>query len=69
MTGARKALARVRRLVVKVGSGLVTAPGQGPDGPRIAALAADIAACARDRREVVLVSSGAIATGAARLGL
>jgi glutamate 5-kinase len=69
VTGARKALARARRLVVKVGSGLVTAPGQGPDGPRIGALAADIAACARDRREVVLVSSGAIATGAARLGL
>ena len=55
--------------MVKVGSGLVTAPGQGPDSRRIAALAADIAACVRDRREVTLVSSGAIATGAARLGL
>ena len=69
MTGARRALARCRRLVVKVGSGLVTAPGLGPDARRIAALAADIAACVRERREVVLVSSGAIATGAARLGL
>ena len=69
MIGARRSLARCRRLVVKVGSGLVTAPGQGPDGRRIAALAADIAACVRDRREVALVSSGAIATGAARLGL
>jgi len=69
MTGARRALARVRRLVVKVGSGLVTVPGQGPDGRRIAALAADVAGLMRDRREVTLVSSGAIATGAARLGL
>jgi glutamate 5-kinase len=67
--GGRRALSRVRRLVVKVGSGLITAPGQGPDGKRIAALAADIAAVAGERREVALVSSGAIVTGMARLGL
>jgi glutamate 5-kinase len=67
--GGRRALSRVRRLVVKVGSGLITAPGQGPDGKRIAALAADIAAVATDKREVALVSSGAIVTGMARLGL
>ena len=66
---ARRALTRARRLVVKVGSGLITAPGQGPDGKRIAALAADIAGLVHDRREVTLVSSGAIATGVARLGL
>ena len=67
--GGRRALSRVRRLVVKVGSGLITAPGQGPDGKRIATLAADIAAVAGERREVALVSSGAIVTGMARLGL
>ena len=67
--GGRRALSRVRRLVVKVGSGLITAPGQGPDGKRIAALAADIAAAVGERREVALVSSGAIVTGMARLGL
>ncbi|HEU5320902.1 MAG TPA: glutamate 5-kinase, partial [Methylomirabilota bacterium] len=66
--GARRQLGRVRRLVVKVGSGLVTTPGAGPDPERIAALAADIAAVRRDR-EVVLVSSGAIAAGVARLKL
>jgi glutamate 5-kinase len=66
--GGRRALSRVRRLVVKVGSGLITAPGQGPDSKRIAALAADIAAVAGERREVALVSSGAIVTGMARLG-
>ena len=67
--GGRRALGRVKRLVVKVGSGLITAPGQGPDSRRIAALAADLAAVIADRRAVTLVSSGAIVTGMARLGL
>jgi glutamate 5-kinase len=67
--GGRRALSRVRRLVVKVGSGLITAPGQGPDAKRIAALAADLAAAVGERRDVALVSSGAIVTGMARLGL
>ena len=66
---ARRALTRARRIVVKVGSAQITAPGQGPNAPRIAALAADIAAVREARREVALVSSGAIVTGMARLGL
>jgi glutamate 5-kinase len=65
---ARRALAKARRIVVKVGSNLVTAPGVGADPDRIERLAADVAAV-RDRREVALVSSGAIATGMARLAL
>jgi glutamate 5-kinase len=64
---ARPELSRCRRLVVKVGSGLVTSPGRGADPDRIGALANEIAAV-RQGREVVLVSSGAIATGMARLG-
>ena len=64
----RLALTRARRLVVKVGSGLVTSPGVGADPARIEALAAAIAT-ARPGREIVLVTSGAIATGMARLGL
>ena len=67
--GRSRALIGARRIVVKVGSGLITAPGEGPVAPRISALAADLAALVRDRREVALVSSGAIATGMARLGL
>ena len=67
--GGRRALSRARRVVVKVGSGLITTPGQGPSAAAIGRLAADLAALARDRREVALVSSGAIATGTARLGL
>ena len=65
---ARRQLGRVRRLVVKVGTGLITQPKLGPDPDRIAALAGDIAAV-REGREIVLVSSGAIATGMARLAL
>ena len=67
--GARRGLTRARRLVVKVGSGQITSPGEGLDARRIAALAADVAALVGDRREVVLVSSGAIVAGTARLGL
>jgi glutamate 5-kinase len=68
--GARRQLGRIRRLVVKVGSGLVTTPAAGPDRRRIGALAADlVAARGETGREVVLVTSGAIATGMARLAL
>jgi glutamate 5-kinase len=65
----RRALSRARRVVVKVGSGLVTTPGEGPSSETIARLAGDLAAAVQDRREIALVSSGAIATGVARLGL
>jgi len=67
--GPRRALSRVRRIAVKVGSGLITVPGQGLSGAVIARLAGELAALVRDHREVALVSSGAIATGMARLGL
>jgi glutamate 5-kinase len=67
--GGRRALTRARRLVVKVGSGLITALDQGPDGARIQALADDIATVVAEHREVTLVTSGAIVTGMARLGM
>ena len=57
-----------RRLVVKVGSSLVTADGRGLDSAALASWAAQIAALVRDGRQVVLVSSGAIAEGMQRLG-
>jgi glutamate 5-kinase len=53
---------------VKVGSGLITTHRVGIDQKRIDALASDVAAARRDR-DVVLVTSGAIVTGMARLGL
>ncbi len=67
--GGRRALSRARRVVVKVGSGLITTPEHGPSSALIARLAGDLAALVKDRREVALVSSGAIATGIARLRL
>ncbi|HKW92175.1 MAG TPA: glutamate 5-kinase [Methylomirabilota bacterium] len=67
--GPRRSLSRARRVVVKVGSGLVTTVGEGPSGEAIARLAGDLAAIVHDRREIALVSSGAIVTGVARLGL
>ncbi len=66
---ARRTLPKVRRLVVKVGSGLISSPGAGLDPERVGILADELARLVSDRREVVLVSSGAIAAGMARLGL
>ncbi len=53
-------LAEARRLVVKVGSAVIRGDG-GLCPERLAALAADLADLSREGREVVLVSSGAIA--------
>ena len=60
--------AKARRLVVKVGSSLVTNDGQGLDHEALARWAAQIAALRKLGRDVVLVSSGAIAEGLQRLG-
>ncbi|MDO9189494.1 MAG: glutamate 5-kinase, partial [Sulfurimicrobium sp.] len=57
-----------RRLVVKVGSSLVTNSGTGLDHSAIANWAAQIAELKKMGREVVLVSSGAVAEGMQRLG-
>jgi glutamate 5-kinase len=56
------------RLVVKVGSSLVTNSGQGLDLAALAQWAEQIAALARGGKEVLLVSSGAVAEGMQRLG-
>ena len=61
-------LATARRLVVKVGSALVTNNGNGLDLTAIAGWARQIAALRAAGREVVLVSSGAVACGVQRLG-
>jgi glutamate 5-kinase len=65
---ARRPLGPVRRLVVKVGSGLISGAGTGADPTRIGELAGEIAGV-RSGREIVLVTSGAIVTGMARLAL
>jgi glutamate 5-kinase len=66
---ARQALAGQRRWVVKLGSALLTADGRGLDRAGIAEWVRQIAALKKDGCDVVLVSSGAVAEGVARLGL
>ena len=61
-------LAKAKRLVVKVGSGLVTNQGQGLDHAALARWVGQIAELRKLGREIVLVSSGAIAEGMQRLG-
>ena len=61
-------LKTAKRFVVKVGSSLVTNQGQGLDHAALARWAAQIAQLRKLNREVVLVSSGAIAEGMQRLG-
>ena len=57
-----------RRMVVKVGSSLVTNEGRGLDLRAVEQWARQIAGLRAQDRQVVLVSSGAIAEGMARLG-
>ena len=56
------------RLVIKVGSSLVTNDGRGLDKAAIARWAAQIAGLRASGKQVILVSSGAIAEGMQRLG-
>jgi glutamate 5-kinase len=65
----RNKLKQTRRWVIKIGSSLVTAKGQGLDHAAIRDWCAQIAALRAQDRQIVLVSSGAVAEGMARLGL
>ncbi|HEY0700072.1 MAG TPA: glutamate 5-kinase [Micromonospora sp.] len=65
----REAVTTARRIVVKIGSSSLTTAGGGLDDARVDALTDVLAALVADGREVVLVSSGAIAAGLAPLGL
>lgn len=57
-----------RRIVVKVGSSLVTNEGRGLDDAAIGEWCRQLALLVRGGREVIMVSSGAIAEGMKRLG-
>ncbi|WP_051209364.1 glutamate 5-kinase [Propionicicella superfundia] len=65
----RAEIVGARRIVVKVGSSSLTANGGALDGARLTALADALAAARKDGREVVLVTSGAVAAGLPPLGL
>jgi glutamate 5-kinase len=57
-----------KRIVIKVGSSLVTDEGRGLDETAIGEWCRQISSLVHDRREVIMVSSGAIAEGMKRLG-
>jgi len=64
----RKRLTTAKRLVVKIGSSLLTAQGQGLDANAIANWVRQIAELHKQGVEVLLVSSGAVAEGMKRMG-
>jgi glutamate 5-kinase len=61
-------LRTARRIVVKVGSSLVTNEGRGLDEEAIGQWSEQLAALVQQGREMVMVSSGAVAEGMKRLG-
>lgn len=63
-----RVVANARRIVVKVGSSLVTDEGRGLDRAAIDRWGAEIAALRAAGKQVVVVSSGAVAEGMKRLG-
>ena len=67
--GDRQRLADARRWVIKVGSALLTDDGRGLDLSVVSRLADQLASLRAGGRDVVLVSSGAIVAGLARLQL
>jgi glutamate 5-kinase len=66
---ARPDVAKAQRVVVKVGSSSLTTMAGGLDEARLLALVEVLAGLRAQGRQVVLVSSGAIAAGLAPLGL
>ena len=69
MTSANTTLLQdAKRIVIKVGSSLVTNEGRGLDEQAIGEWCRQMGALVREGREVIMVSSGAIAEGMKRLG-
>ena len=64
----RRALKTCKRVVVKIGSALLTNDGRGLYAEGLDAWVSQLAALRASGREVVLVSSGAVAEGMTRLG-
>jgi glutamate 5-kinase len=62
-------LGRARRWVIKIGSALITNEGKGLDTRAIQDWAEQMAALRSDGKELLLVSSGAVAEGMSRIGM
>lgn len=65
----KRILSNCKRIVVKIGSALLTANGQGLDLQAIAHWAGQIARLHDQQHEIILVSSGAVAEGMVRMNL
>jgi len=65
----KKIFAKSRRAVIKVGSAVLTSADRGLDYSRIENLASGVSSIMSRGCEVILVSSGAISAGLAKLGL
>ncbi|MEJ2696088.1 MAG: glutamate 5-kinase [Candidatus Sulfobium sp.] len=59
----------MKRLVVKIGSNILSGGKEGLDVRRVSSIAADISGLQQMGYEVVIVSSGAVAAGMRKLGL
>ena len=66
-SNARQSLTDARRWVIKIGSAVLTDNGQGLNKASIERLAQNVIALREDGAEVIIVSSGAVAAGLARL--
>jgi len=68
-TGARTAIGRARRIVIKVGSQVLVQNSGRPETQRLKSLAHEMAELSGQKREVAFVTSGAIGTGMQALGM
>jgi glutamate 5-kinase len=66
---SRTDFAKVKRVVIKIGSSLLTKGGQGLDKAAIAAWVKQMADLRHQSVDVILVSSGSVAEGMCRLGM
>jgi glutamate 5-kinase len=65
---SRESLKNVTRIVVKIGTGVLTDSRKQPDLDQMSQLVAQIVAVRREGKQVVLVSSGAVGAGMGVLG-
>ena len=68
-SNARQSLTDARRWVIKIGSAVLTDNGQGLNKASIERLAQNVIALREDGAEVIIVSSGPVAAGLARLNM
>lgn len=69
MLATRAGLRNVSRIIIKFGSTVVTTPSGQVDDAQLQQLAEQVAELVREGKQVVLVTSGAIRAGRARLGI